>query len=201
MFSKTQRFSILLLCIVVNGCQRDSDTSNVSSSGSSNEVSQSQSPTNQVINSLWENPIELCSALRDDGLASTGWQASDGEWYSDSNYQDIGASGGRVPANLSFAVFGTSENRAVKVQLVLNVNNPDTRQLGLDRLAAVTKELLRKFGVELSATLESSIKRGESFSQEDVKMRLALKIEQTKVEIFVIELSDSSQPPRHFEFE
>jgi hypothetical protein len=157
--------------------------------------SQTQPKTQQLIGSLWANPRELCDSLREYGLPSQGWQQSiGGVWFGSTDHRDIGEAGRILPTNLELYVYGYSERRAVKVQLVLNVHNPTTRQIGLATLAEAAKVLAKKFAFEPSDTLELAIKQTKSFSHEDPKLRIVLKTEQTRIETFVVEFSDPSEP-------
>ena len=84
----------------------------------------------------WSETKRLCGALEGHGLATRGWKRLDEfGWSCSSSYQNIGESGPTpLPTNLAYYVEGPGAGSANQIQLVLNINNAETRTLGLEKL-------------------------------------------------------------------
>ncbi len=114
---------------------------------------------------LVSEPSQVCSLLKDTGLATRGWKNHyDQEFGCSSPYKELG-SGFPLANNLAFYAEGSS-SAARQVMLVLNVNDHASASSAHQELLNVAGALsIKTTGEQLPETLKAAVKNGIEASQ------------------------------------
>jgi hypothetical protein len=107
-----------------------------------------------------------CTALTELGLATRTWRKDELGWLASSDYLRIGSPRNVIglPTNLAYYVESNVERRVEQLKLVLNVNNPLTRDQGLIEMEEATRCLFQKLGYEVPLELFVSLQQAKDLT-------------------------------------
>lgn len=138
----------------------------------------------------FSTPRQLCAALEAHGLPTRSWKSDGIDWSCSSDYRSVGPSAATIPTNISFYVIGDSPTTAHTAKLVLNVNNPVTRDEGLRQLDELATALMQATVFEAPPTLAEFISNGEPVEIDSDDERYAVEWERTKIDTYRLIVSD-----------
>ena len=94
-----------------------------------------------------------------------------------------------LATNITYYVYGKKQNAADNLKLVVNINNPSSKEAAKRRLIQVSKALFRKLEWDIPPELEQAVKtnRPARFTQPDAD--ISFEIDKSKIETLSIRVT------------
>jgi hypothetical protein len=146
-------------------------------------------------NDFFGQPQQLCSALANVGLKTTGWKASrsmPGEWLCMTNLVPFGLVGPfGMENNIAYYVNGTSSGRANDIRIKINVNNSSQSKQAFDRFETATLSLFTSISEEIPNELKQAISHQTPTSFSTNFGRVELIHEPGRIDSYKVVLTDA----------
>lgn len=147
------------------------------------------------VNSPFEQPERLCSALASEGLRTEEWKPSKampGEWLCMTTLIPFGAAGSNgMENNIAFYVNGRSSSQANDIRIKININNSGERSQAFSRLQSATKTLFRFISQPIPPELSNAIAQQKAISVATAFGKAELIVEPGRIDSFKIILTNA----------
>ncbi|CAM4137435.1 hypothetical protein EWU23_07340 [Cytophagaceae bacterium 50C-KIRBA] len=175
--------AVTILATIITSCGNDSNKNNIVSIETNSEIQ-----TNKGSN-IFENPNELINALSQNGIGELKeWRnPMDMGWGSLTDYYQFGPQkdGYGMQNNIAYYIEGT-ENKATKIYINLNINNPVDKKNALKFLNDISKKTFRTLNISMPKELSKAILNSKEFNTELEGYKVSNELEKSKIETWKV---------------
>ena len=161
----------------------------------SDAVEKSDNPKPRV--SKFSQVDLLCNALGSESLPTRSWKnllsavpEMPPEYACLSSMLDIGPEGPMgLATNITYYVYGKKQNAADNLKLVVNINNPSSKEAAKLRLIQVSKSLFRKLEWDIPPELEKAVRTNRPTKFIQPYTDISFEIDKSKIETLSIRVT------------
>lgn len=191
-FNMTRNFKIkflgLAFIVTALGCGNNSNQENRNDNNTKSVEETSQAKKS---NNIFDNPYVLTTALSKNGIGNLkDWSnPMDMGWGSLTDYYQFGAAkdGVGMQNNIAYYIEGT-ENKATKLYINLNINNPADKKNALKFLNEISEKTFKTLNITMPKDFSDAIINSKTFQMDIDGYSISNQIDKSKIETWKVNI-------------
>lgn len=185
-------FSIVttIFLTLITSCGNGSNKNETVTTDVNSTETNSEKQTNENSN-IFENPSKLTSELSQNGIGELKeWSnPMDMGWGSLTDYYQFGPQkdGVGMQNNIAYYIEG-NENKATKMYINLNINNPADKKNALKFLNEISEKTFKTLNIKMPKELSDAILNSKQFKTEIDEYKISNELEKSKIETWKVNI-------------
>lgn len=182
------KFLGLIIIATIFGCGSNSNQEVTKNNNKENVETASQTKKS---GNIFDNPNELTAALSQNGIGNLkDWSnPMDMGWGSLTDYYQFGAAkdGVGMQNNIAYYIEGT-ENKATKLYINLNINNPADKKNALKFLNEISQKTFKTLNITMPKELSDAIINSKPYQTDIDGYSISNQLDKSKIETWKVNI-------------